>query len=231
MLDFQKDCETSCVFGPISPANYTLTISADGFSPWQENFVLKNGEKISKNIELTRMTTFSKVELSLPLSSDEKILRTDDVREILGSQFSVIDRDSRGRLLLVKTENASTSFGIFRDNNFLKIIDFPYHFSEISFDYYHDIVIFKTNSGAILMTIDTENILETSLPEGVISVFFVDNFWYVITAEKTLFYKNGEWQENPRFTHFIDLDGTWRAGFIAENDENRLKIGNYKKEE
>lgn len=44
-------------------------------------------------------------------------------------------------------------------------MDFPYGFSEIFFDYYNDVFILKTNAQAVLMTIDTQNILETMLPE------------------------------------------------------------------
>ncbi len=109
VLDFQKECETTCFFGPISPANYTMTISAENFSTWTEDFTLNSGSKITKNISLTKTTSLEKVTLSVPLTEDEKILRTDDTQSLLGDEFSVIDRDSRGRLLIVQKENSLTS--------------------------------------------------------------------------------------------------------------------------
>lgn len=74
-----------------------------------------------------------------------------------------------------------------------------------------------------------QNIFENSFVDVVSSAFFSGEMWHVTTADHTFFYKNS-WQENPRFSHFIDLD-YWRAGFIASGDEKRISLGNYSREE
>lgn len=186
-------------------------VESSDFSPWREEFILQKNEKIVKNITLTKTIPLIQTQLEKPLTSDEKQLRTDDARALFGDEFSVIDKDSRGRLWLVQKEKSLTSFGIWQENRFVKFIDFPYDFSEIFLDFYNDVLILKTQSQAILLTIDTKNILETTLPSGTFSVFFAENSWHAITPEKTFFYKNGEWQENVRFSHFMDLDDAWRA--------------------
>lgn len=82
-LRFEQRCENSCIFSPIPPADYTVEISADNFAKITESFSLKNGEKLVKNFSLTPTTTFSPIELPVPLSLDEKKLRSDDIRAAL----------------------------------------------------------------------------------------------------------------------------------------------------
>ena len=81
------------------------------------------------------------------------------------------------------------------------------------------------------MTMDGENIFETKLPEGTFSVFFQEKMWHATTREKTFSWKNKEWRENVRFSHWRDLDDIWRAGFIRADAENLLKLSNYSLEE
>ena len=85
---------------------------------------------------------------------------------------------------------------------------------------YENAFIFRSNHGEILMTIDGENIFETKLPEDTFSVFFQEKMWHATTREKTFSWKNNEWHENVRFSHWRDLDA-----------ENLLKLSNYSLEE
>ena len=121
-----------------------------------------------------------------------------------------------GKIWLAKTENSETTIGFLRDEKFVSVATLPYIFREILLDFYENAFIFRSNHGEILMTIDGENIFETKLPEGTFSVFFQEKMWHATTREKTLSWKNNEWRENVRFSHWRDLDDIWRAGFIRE---------------
>lgn len=143
----------------------------------------------------------------------------------------MIDRDIEGKIWLAKTENSETTIGFLRDEKFVSVATLPYIFREILLDFYENAFIFRSNHGEILMTIDGENIFETKLPEDTFSVFFQEKMWHATTREKTFSWKNNEWRENVRFSHWRDLDDTWRAGFIRADAENLLKLSNYSLEE
>lgn len=207
-----------------------MTIRADNYAEINENFSLKNGEIIEKRYNLVSTTDLVSTSLPSPISAEELTLRNDDVKKNLGPNYTVIGRDSRSRLWLSENTNSETSIGVLVENNFVSVANFPFQFREIIFDFYNNSFILKSNGMDFLMTMDGVHIFENSLPQDIAGAFFDGSNWNIVTSEKTLTYKNNSWQENIRFTHFMDLDGVWRAGFISENDSNKLSLSNFSKE-
>lgn len=185
---------------------------------------------LEQKYHLTPTSELATATLPQPITADELKLRNDDISELLGENFRVISRDIRGRLWIAESRGSATHIGFLLENKFIEIANFPFHFDKIDFDFYNNSFIFWNKNSAFLMTTDGNNIFETTLPEGTFSVFYTENMWHSITNEKTFFYKNNSWQENIRFSHFADLGTTWRAGFIARNDEKKLKISNFSPE-
>ena len=72
-----------------------------------------------------------------------------------------------------------------------------------------------------------ENTLDATFENPIKYAFFAEGNFYIATEEKTFSSKNNLWKENFRFSHFIDLDDTWRAGFIDSDNLEALKLGNY----
>lgn len=76
------------------------------------------------------------------------------------------------------------------------------------------------------MSLDGQNILETTLPEQTHGYRFDNNTWYAITDTGTLQLRNNAWEKNIRFSHFVDSDH-YRLGYIRAEDTHLLSLGNY----
>lgn len=113
-MDYRAKCEERCVFSPVLPADYTLSVISDDFSEFSENFSVKSGQYITRQISLTKKAEFMEVSVPQPLTADEKILRNDDIREVLGQDFSLINKSISGDFWIVKNTDSGVSVGIFQ---------------------------------------------------------------------------------------------------------------------
>lgn len=226
-VDYRAKCEEKCVFSPVLPADYTLSVISDDFSEFSENFSVKSGQYITRQISLTKKAEFMEVSVPQPLTADEKILRNDDIREVLGQDFSLINKSISGDFWIVKNTDSGVSVGIFQWNNFLEKISFPSHFSSISLDFYGNILIFShSENEKTFFHIPSETILNVKIPENFSKIRFENGEWQIKTTDKIFSYKNEIWRENPRFSDFADMDN-FRAGYISKTHENLLSLSNY----
>lgn len=69
-----------------------------------------------------------------------------------------------------------------------------------------------------------QEVLETQFDNTIEYAFFSEKTWHIATNDKTFSFQNNIWKENIRFSHFIDLDSTWRAGFIKKENISSLRL-------
>lgn len=83
-LRFEQNCMKTCIFSPIAPVTYHLSITSDGFGEVEDNFSLANGQKFTKEYTLTPTAEMRATSFPVDtLTRDEQKLRNDDIKDIL----------------------------------------------------------------------------------------------------------------------------------------------------
>lgn len=227
IMEFSQNCENICRFWPIAPIKYNLEIKSPDFVDLTDEFSLENGQTLEKNYILTPKINYETSDFAIETDSQKSEIQDEIYSK--NPNLTYLGTDLKWRKWVISLDNSITSLWILRWDNFISLKNFSQIFGKIEFFREHNSFIFYNYSlnEAILLDIDMQNILEIKLAENQkIDKIFFDKNWFVLSDWVLKEYKNSNFVENIRFSNFRDIDN-WRMGYIAMNDEKRLKMSNY----
>ncbi|PID83934.1 hypothetical protein CSB09_03395 [Candidatus Gracilibacteria bacterium] len=229
VLSYEKKCTKTCTFDPIPPAEYQLRITRSGSNDFSKKIVALSGEQKIQKYQLTPKIDLVSVSWDQnTLSSDEKSLLTDDVREILGSDATVIDRDKAGQIFVFINTPSGSDVGTFRDATFRRIHHFPFAIRSAHYDPKNQtFIITSKQSDTYVSTNQFDNNIKYTGANTVVGARINNAQWSVLTHSGVEKKQGSIWKENIRFTDAIDLGSTYRLGYISKNDTNKLRLSNY----
>jgi len=165
LLHYEQDCDSRCVFSPIPPAEYTISITGEGISPLSDTVEIRTGEVLRREFSLTQSLQ-NDILTTIPalVTEDELVILSEDIQKDT-PDVVLIGGDMSRRIWGYRNTGDGTQIGTISDNKFIPIKNFPVHFSAIEIDPYNAVLMAHRDLGnTLLMTLDFSHILETRLP-------------------------------------------------------------------
>lgn len=227
MLSYQKNCTDRCVFSPVLPAHYTLTITASGKTTLSDVVIVNSWDQVTRSyifhddITLTPMGNITRDE-SLSMSLIE------NARAQQWWEYSSIGTDIRNRTWVLKQWEENSQIWILTTEKFTPIRNINTQILSASIDASRSVLILNlVGSKTLLLTIDLslEKEITTMASTQIVSIIPGD-VWKIQTNTGTLEIKWERLIEDIRFTNSIDISPRIRIGYISKIDTKKLSLAN-----
>ncbi len=119
-LIYDKDCTDICVFSPVIPARYTLTLMSSGKTTLTDAIILNTGDKITRSYTFTDdiITTLA----GKIIQDDSQIVSMIDNARIKNiGEFTPVGMDIMSRIWVKRLVGNSTQIGILSPERFIPV--------------------------------------------------------------------------------------------------------------
>jgi hypothetical protein len=228
MLSYEQNCDTMCIFSPVLPAKYALTITASwkttifddiSINAWDQ---LVRSYSMNNDIIITPVGNINRNE-SLSQSLVENAISQN------WWEFEMIGTDIRNRVWVIKKWIPTSQIWIINSEKFIPIRNIATTFFSGSIDETRSVLLLNlAGSKILLLAVDlsSEKEINTMSSVQIVSVIPGD-IWKIQTNTGTLEFKWEKISDDIRFTNSIDLDSHIRIGYISKSDSLKLSLGNF----
>ncbi len=216
-LEFKKECRGECTLWPLPPVDYEVSITSTGnMSVVQTRTVVWGShESISFEI-LPDIMTQALGEQVNPLSLN------------LPAGYMSLSDTWEWNLLVLQKDAEGSSLGFWNGSTYRRIRQIWDDIANIALDRSGEYILLEWPN--TLLTVSRDFSHEIEIPDRFWIPLIVSrygNAWKILT-QSGVYEKNGnDWEENLRFTDYIDLTPYHRIWYIAPTDNARLSLGNH----
>lgn len=226
LLEFEKDCGEVCVFSPVAPIRYTLTLTSPGKSIIQEDVIVGVGE--DKTISYTLQDDIIITPLDVP------ILWSRQIWEVMVANATKKDKDYAYKLIAVDAKNtvyversspSLRELWILSLDKFTSLYRVPDGVGTFQIDMtgqYFIAPLFTDKT--LILSLDTKLQREVPLVDVLAYVWWEDS--KVLSESWVVLGHHSSYGYNPRFTDWLDISPSLRLWYIDKDDTQKLSLSN-----
>ncbi len=226
-LSYQKDCTDTCIFSPILPARYTLTLTSSGKTSISDTIIVNSSEQIIKSYLLTDDIIITPV-WSIVRDESLAISLMDNATVQKWWDFTMIGTDIKHRVWVIKNGDTVSQIWFLSSERFSPIRSIRVAIQSASLGASKSVLILNlAGSRTLLLPIDisSEREIATMPNVHIISVVPADT-WRIQTNSGTLELRWDSLTYDIRFTNSIDISPQVRIGYIDKKDTKKLSLAN-----
>ncbi len=208
-FSYQSTCKKSCIFSPIPPLEYTLTITSTGSEEISDNLALQAWDILRYWVNLVP---------SLILNPIGNFSNANNIGESIGQTQSwkkvFLKRESINDTGLYIGERTRPNF----------IFSLPIRTARLdaSRDY---LIVQWERSEQYIFSLDWHHKMIFPYEEDIEIITFNET-WKVRTNSDVYELSNDVWKKHLRFTDYIDISPRYRIGYIDKFDKEKLSLAN-----
>jgi hypothetical protein len=209
---YQSTCTGSCIFSPIPPIEYEISITSTGSESIYDTLTIPTGDTFTYKFHLTPSLLFG----------EEKTFVIDN-SSLLWT--NLIGYTQWGKRVAFKDQGESiVSLYVWEKNNpnFSFSVPFQSLFLDRTKNY---LIVESQRSEQYIYSLDGQNKIIFPFSERIEIVSQLPN-WKIRTINDIYEYSEGTWKKNPRFTDYIDISSRYRIGYIDKKDQKKLSLQN-----
>lgn len=229
MLSYQQDCIDVCIFSPILPARYTLTLTASWKTSLSDSISINTGDQIVRSYTLSDELIFTPV---WSISKDDTVGRAliDNALSQKWWEFTLIGTDIKNRVWVMKKWESTTDIGILTPEWFSSSRNISAPIISQTIDTSQSVLMLGLagDKSLYISVVNPKNEIElpTTLHMNIVSVIPGDS-WRILTSSGTFELKWDRLVQDIRFTNSIDISPQIRIGYIDKRDTTKLSLGNF----
>ncbi len=229
MLAYQQDCLDVCIFSPILPARYTITLTASGKTTISDTIFINSGDQVSKSYIFSDDIIFTPV-WSITKDDAFAIALIDNAVSKNWWEFILIGTDINNKVWVMKKWENITDIGILSPQWFVTSRSISTPIVSHAIDLSHSVLMlgFAGGKSLYMSVVDIKNEKEiSSLAHLNILSVIPGNSWRFLTSSGTFELKWDRLIEDIRFTNSIDISPQIRIGYIDKKDTSKLSLANF----
>lgn len=232
IFEYQSTCLSSCIFSPIPPLRYTLTLSSSWMSTIEDVISLSKKEEFKYLVHLEKNPIFEKVGRisQWDQALAESLVENANIH-FTGSFMSIAQIPSGKIYATRKTQNGS-EVGILTPDIFSPLFSLPFVPKKAILDISGKFLILERDlNNQFLISLDGSISANFPYSEDVKIIQYSDNTWKILTTNWVFIQSSFGWEENPRFRDYIDLSPQYRLGYLAAADREKKSLQNIESSE
>lgn len=212
-FSYQSTCQKSCIFSPIPPLEYSLTITSTGSENISDILTLRTGDSQKYSVELIPSLVF--IPTGNFFKPDTQI-----------NQENALGYTQWGKMVFLKKEWAqSTGLYIWDRTSSNFVFSLPVLLAKLDASRSF-LIIQSEKSEQYIFSLDGQN--KTIFPyEMPIDIVSFDNIWKIQTQNDVYEWQDDAWKKNLRFTDYYDISSRYRIGYIDQSDKEKLSLANF----
>lgn len=222
---FERDCPTAtCSLADISPFDYNVTITKEGYEPYSTSLDLKGATTIDLNIKLKKRVELVKVEEPLLEESLNKI----DILKVKNTSYLSFDMGKEGVFYFDENDEKLVLYTFkenqpFRIGDFTKVPKEKLMFTRVYGE--QNTFLISAQSENFLYFQGENSLIELNLriPVQYAKKGTEDQVYFLVTDKWTFEFDRFTWNERyiTLFHDFIELDGELYVWYIDAKDTLR----------
>jgi hypothetical protein len=228
LIHIERDCVWTCVFSPIAPIHYSLSLTSTGKVSLTDDIMLAISETKTLTYDL-------KWDISIEPAMITPLWNTDIGMAMLANAIKK-DPDFNYTLVgvgwdtTVYAERTSTGvreLGILSLDRFAPLWKVPKWVGTILLDITGEYFIAPLfTHKTLILSRDTTRQYELPLTDVIgYTPWITDE--KILTSSGIITSWHGSYGENPRFTDWLDISPTERLGYIAQDDIEKLTLSHF----
>ena len=211
-FSYQSTCKKSCIFSPVPPLEYNLTISSTGSEEISGTLTPEAGESLKYQVHFIPSLIFTPFGSFSPGSARD-------------NQDGSIGQTQWWKKVFLKREwinDTGLYIGERSRPNF--VFSLPVRSARLDASRSYLIVQWE-RSEQYIFSLDWQNKVIFPYEEPIEIISFSDT-WKVRTTSSIYELSNDLWKKNLRFTDYIDISSRYRIGYIDIRDPDKLALAN-----
>lgn len=226
-LEFQKECSRECIFSPIAPLHYTLTLSSSGkvtlideieVGIWEDKLV---NYTFQEDIEFIQYQDWLIRDAANANSVIENASKMDT-----NHTYKLVWIDKNNNIFAERSSTFIRELGIVTLDKFTSLYIIPEGVWDISLDLTLQYFVAPLYTDKMLvLSLDTS--IQKELPLNNILAYAEWDQDKILTLSGVLTSQNWSYIRNSRFTDWIDISPSLRLWYISQEDTSKLELSNF----
>ncbi len=213
IFSYESICTGSCIFSPIPPLKYSITLSGSGKESVFDTVILAPWDSHKYRVSLKPTLHTEKMTLLSPEKNDE------------WKDYLWLDQEGNSVFLRMDSTSQKIWVYLWWRVSPLVTTSLPILSGKIDASRTYAILRGSTDEQHIYSLEDKRESIVFPYPEE-IDIVTYSTYWKVRTKSTLYEYIWGNWIENIRFTDFIDISPRYRIGYIDTSDTRKLSLQN-----
>lgn len=213
---YQSTCQKSCIFSPIPPLEYGLTITSTGSESIADTVLLQTGDSHKYPVYLIPSLVLIPIGNFFDLNNDS-------------NTENRIGYSQGWKIVFLKRESVNTT-GLYIGDRSRPNFVFSLPVLSAKLDASRSFLIIQSEkSQQYILSLDGQHKTIFPYQESIDIVSFSDS-WKVRTQNSIYEWQEDTWKKNLRFTDYIDISPRYRIGYIDQSDKEKLSLANLSSE-
>lgn len=223
IFEYESLCHGSCIFSPIPPILYDVTLSSSGYAQVNDRIKLSLGTVEKYYPKLVPTLVLERVGHIDKDSAYSELLRS-DISSRFWPRYDLIWEDRSWTPFVLRNLVDQIMVGKISGDTISRIWTLPWVPVRAFLDQSRSSSIFeKKDSSKLITSLDWKKSASFPSGEDILFASYNDSWmvrtsWWVYERESDL------WIKNPRFTDMIDMSDRYRIGYIDQHDEKKLSL-------
>ncbi len=229
IFEYQSTCTSSCIFSPVPPLQYSITITSTWMSTIEDEITVSKKNEYKYPVHLEKNIIFE----NLGKQSEWNMALVNELianaNTYLSWSFLGVAQIPSGKIYAIRSLKNKNEIGILTADLFNPLFTIPFLTKSAWIDLSQKFLILERSSlDRFLVSLDGSVSIDFPYSWEIKIINYSDNEWKILTSEGLYTYSSFGWEKNIRFWDYIDLSPQYRLGYISASDNEKKSLQNIK---